>query len=105
MNPIVSSKPIINPLTLLLATFMLKNKIPTIKVKIGVRELIIPASALLTFISARGKSIAGIPLPRNPDAAKYFQLSLFSTEKCLMMKGIIARKAIKILNAPIWYGV
>jgi hypothetical protein len=84
---------------------MLKNKIPTIKVKIGVSELIMPASALLIFISARGKSIAGIPLPRKPDAAKYFQLVLFSIEKCLTMNGIIAMKAMKILNAPIWYGV
>ena len=72
-SKIAPNKPMASPNILFLATFIPNKSIPTTKVKIGVSEFIIPASALLILVSARGKSIEGIAFPKKPDAARKYR--------------------------------
>jgi hypothetical protein len=72
-NKTAPRSPTNKPIILALPTCIPKSDIPTIRVNIGVRELSIPATALLMRVSANGNSIDGIPFPKNPDAKKSFQ--------------------------------
>src|SRR5882724_1306051 len=78
---------------------------PTMNVKSGVREFNIPVKELLRCVSANGKRIAGIPLPSQPDATRYFHFSLGTLPNDFIRNGAMQRNAANILIAPISKGV
>ena len=84
--------------------FVFQNNAPTIIVKIGIIEFIIPAMLLLTLVSAIGKRNIGIKLPAN--AANISHFICFFGNFFLFRIAIGDKKTpeINTLSAPTWYG-
>jgi hypothetical protein len=76
----------------------LKNIVPIATVKIGVRELSIPASELSIFVCASEKRNAGKNEPRNPESIIGLMISLGTVFRARGRRGSITSPVKRILS-------
>jgi hypothetical protein len=85
--------------------FCLKTRIASKKVKMGVKLLRTPATALGICVCPTAYKIAGNPLPHNPIIHKALIFSLGISFHLLMSNGRNAKKEIPILAEATSYAV
>ena len=88
------------PMTCCFVVLVFQNSAPRIMTKIGITELMIPATALLISVSAIGNRNIGIKFPQAAATKRYFSCFLGNFLMFIIASGIRRTDAMAIRKLP-----